>query len=286
MRNIGINVNAKKDKNGEVLKSIVQNIHNVMGDANLTVFTKTEEFKKAELNKIDFVISLGGDGTILSTARELCEYEIPILGINIGHLGFLTEVEVSDFCYAISCIKNNEYYIEDRMMLQCNMENSNKNISYTYNALNEIVLSKGTLSRIVKYGIYIDDKLYTNFTADGIIVSTPTGSTAYSLSAGGPIIYPTLKLISITPICPHSIGVRTTVIDSNSNICVEIKKKYGSVYLTVDGQESLELNEIDKVSVIASPKVCKLIKLKSNNYFNILREKITSNTKEYEGDKE
>lgn len=285
MKNIGINVNVKKDKTGEILKSITQNIYDILGDVNINIFTESENIKNANIEKLDLVISLGGDGTILSTARELSEYEIPILGINIGHLGFLTEVEVSDFNYAITCIKNNDYHIEDRMMLQCILEDTNKNTTYIYNALNEIVLSKGTLSRIVKYGIYIDDSLYTNFTADGIIVSTPTGSTAYSLSAGGPIIYPTLKLISITPICPHSIGVRTTVIDSNSKVCVEIKKKHGNVYLTVDGQKSIELNEIDKVTVITSPKVCKLIKLKSNNYFNILREKITSNTKEYEGDK-
>jgi NAD+ kinase len=283
MKNIGININAEKDVNGEILKSIEKTINDIMPQANIRNFKDTIGLDESSTKNLDMIISLGGDGTLLGTAREIFKFDIPLLGVNIGNLGFLTEVESSNFSYAIEEIKNNNYTIEERVMLYCTIEGSQRQKQYI--CLNDIVLAKGTLARMAKYEIYIDDRFYSSFTADGVIVSTPTGSTAYSLSAGGPIMYPTLKLMSITPICPHSLGVRTIVIDGSSKVGIAIKKKYESVFLTVDGQQSLELKEEDKITVSMAPFKCKLIKLSSYDYFSILRQKITSRTKQCEGDK-
>jgi NAD+ kinase len=284
MKKIGININTSKDINGKILDFIQKSVYNESRDAEIEIFRDSKGLNSSESGKLDVVIVLGGDGTILSTARTLAELEIPILGVNTGHLGFLAEVESADLSYAIKSLFNGNYHIEDRMMLQCHFQSSN--CKKMYNSLNDIVISKGTLARILKYEIHIGDKLYTTFTADGVIISTPTGSTAYSLSAGGPIIYPTLSLIEITPICPHSLGLRTIVIDGKSRIEIRVKDKYGSVFITVDGQESVELDEYDAVEVAMSPHNCRLIKLNNYNYYELLRKKITSKTKECEGDDE
>jgi NAD+ kinase len=283
MKSIGINVNTSKDINGTILNYAISTIKDIFPEALIKVFKDTMGLKDNSLNFMDFIISLGGDGTLLGTAREIAQFNIPVLGVNIGNLGFLTEVESSEFRNAMEDIKRNAYKIEERMMLKCTVKNEEREAIYI--SLNDVVLSKGTLARMAKYEIYIDDKFYSSFTADGVIVSTPTGSTAYSLSAGGPIMYPTLKLMSITPICPHSLGVRTIVIDSNSKVRISIPKKYESIFLTVDGQQSEEIKDKDIVLVSLADLKCKLIKLNNSDYFNILRKKITSRTKECEGDK-
>lgn len=284
MKRIGINVNTSKDVNGKILDFIQKSIYNEDKDAEIKIFEDSYGLSKKDTCKLDTVIVLGGDGTILSTARSLAGFDIPILGVNTGHLGFLAEVESSDLDYAIKSLFNGEYYIEDRIMLKCSVVNaSSKNM---YNSLNDIVISKGTLARILKLEIHIDGKLYTSFNADGVIISTPTGSTAYSLSAGGPIIYPTLSLIEITPICPISLGIRTIIVDSKSKIEIFIREHHGSVFLTIDGQESIELDNFDKVEAAISQYKCRLIKLTNYNYYKLLRKKITSRTKECEGDNE
>ena len=283
MRNIGININTEKDPKGIILNSVVEAIKSSSPSSNIEIFYNSRGINENSVENLDFIISLGGDGTLLGIAREIARHNIPLLGVNIGNLGFLTEVECSEFNKAISCIISGQYYIEERMMLCCQV-NEEENQSKYY-CLNDIVLAKGTLARMAKFEIYIDDKFYTEFTSDGVIISTPTGSTAYSLSAGGPIMYPNLKLMSITPICPHSLGLRTLVIDGESNISVNIKKKNEELYLTVDGQESRSLKDKEKIEISMSPYVCKLIKLEGYDYFDILRKKITSRTKECEGGK-
>ena len=283
MKNIGINVNTEKDFNEDILNFITNTIENIITDSKITIFKDSKGLHNIKSNKLDFIISLGGDGTLLGTAREVANYNIPILGVNIGNLGFLTEVVSTDFAYAIKNIKEEKFKIEDRIILNCQIENAKELKNYV--GLNDIVIAKGTLARMAKYEIYIDDKYYASFTADGVIISTPTGSTAYSLSAGGPIMYPTLKLMSITPICPHSLGVRTMVVDGYSKINVAIKRKFESVFLTVDGQQSYELKDNDKIEVTMSPLKCSLIKLDNYDYFDILRRKITLRTKECEGGK-
>ena len=188
-----------------------------------------------------------------------------------------------EFEDAIKKIIEDDYYVEDRIMLNCTLPFREETEVYT--ALNDIVVSKGTLARIVKYEIYIDNKFYAGFTADGLIISTPTGSTAYSLSAGGPIIYPNLDVIALTPICPLSLSMRTIVLDSKSEISISVKSEQESIFLTLDGQRAIKLNNYEEIFVSVSNKKCRLIKLNDYNYFNILRKKIISRTTDCEGER-
>lgn len=282
MKNIGININISKDKDRIVTTEIINFIDKNIKDVKIKIFDNLEDLTKEQAEKIDIMISLGGDGTILSTARKVSMYDIPILGINLGHLGFLASAELCELKECIIKLSKSQYKIEERIMLECRVQKGEE--EKIYYALNEVVISKGTLARILEYSIKIDGKFYTKFMSDGIIVSTPTGSTAYSLSAGGPIISPTLSLISITPICPLSLGVRTMVIDSKNEVNVVLNKVYRPVYLTVDGQESQEISNIHKIYIKEASFKCKIIRINGYDYFKILRKKIISRTKECEGD--
>lgn len=281
MKKIGVNVNTQKDLDGKVLKIITEKIFSYNNEIEIIIFKDSKGFDEKKHKDIGCMIVLGGDGTLLSTNRMLGNTSIPILGVNIGHLGFLSEVDIKEFEYAIKCIFGNDYSIDERMMLQCSYKF--KNERFVYNCLNDVVLSKGTLGRIIRYNIFIDQKYYTSFNADGIIISTPTGSTAYSLSAGGPIVYPNLNLITITPICPHSLSARTLVVDGNSKINITLENKNADGYLTVDGQEFTELKDKEDIEISKSINSCKLIRFGKYDFFNILRKKITSTTKECEG---
>ncbi|WP_035148697.1 NAD(+)/NADH kinase [Clostridium tetanomorphum] len=274
MKIIGINVNTNKDAGGEILERIVENIKKNYYDVNVKIYKDSIGLDSEDTRKLDAAIVLGGDGTILKASKFLAKYNVPILGINVGHLGFLTEVDSSNFFYAIKSILNNDYYIEERKMLQCKVEL--KNEIKVFHGLNDIVVAKGVIGRVVKCKIYIDNNYYTTFVSDGVIISTPTGSTAYSLSAGGPIIYPTLDVISLTPICSHSLGVRSIVLNGDCSIKVIMERKRGDVHLAVDGQEIINLDDTKYVDICSSPYKCKLIKLKEehNDYFNILRKKL------------
>lgn len=283
MKNIGINVNTTKDKNNIILDDIIKIIKKYFPEARIEVFKDSENLEKVSSENLDIIIVLGGDGTILRTARNIVGADIPILGVNIGNLGFLAGVECSHFENALESIRNNNFTVEERMMLKC-IVNVDETIK-EYHALNDVVISKGTLSRIVRYDVSVEGNFYTSFTADGVIISTPTGSTAYSLSAGGPIIYPTLNLIEITPICPHSPGMRSIVLDAENKVDILVKKGNESVFLTVDGQESSELNNNITISLSISENKCKVIRLENYNYFDILRRKIFWRTRDCEGDK-
>jgi NAD+ kinase len=283
MKNIGININTTKDKDGKIIKYIKDTIIEYMSDANIFIFKDSIGLENTKHKDLDIIIALGGDGTILRTSRNLNNSSIPILGVNIGNLGFLSSVELLEFGNAMKSIIEGNYYVEDRMMLNCTLPYRGGIEVYT--ALNEIVVSKGTLARIVKYEIYIDNKFYTAFTGDGLIISTPTGSTAYSLSAGGPIIYPNLDVIALTPICPLSLSMRTIVLDCKSEISISIKGEHESIFLTLDGQRAIKLNNYEKMVVNVSNKKCRLVKLNDYNYFEILRKKIISRTTDCEGEK-
>lgn len=279
MKRLGININSTKDPEGNILKNMTKVIYNIDKDIDIRTFRDSIGLESESSKELEAVIALGGDGTILRTARALVRHEVPILGVNIGNLGFLSSVESEEGGSAIKKLLSGEYTVEKRMMIHCTF-----GTNHSYTALNDIVVAKGTLARMVRYEIYIDDTFYTRFTADGIIISTPTGSTAYSLSAGGPIIHPNLELIAITPICPHSLGIRTLVIDDKSKLTIIIKGNRESVYLTVDGQEAINLSGMDQVTVQKAPFSCNIITFEGYNYFDILRKKITSRTKECEGE--
>lgn len=230
-----------------------------------------------QLSTVDFVVVLGGDGTILSTSRQVVEYEVPLLGINLGRLGFLAEVEIDHIKQAFKKIIKGEYTIEERMMLKINYCSKNA-CSKLFTALNDVVVTRGAFSRMVDLKIYINNKFIDNFTADGVIVSTPTGSTAYNLSAGGPILSPITEMMVITPICPHSLYVRSIVVSSMDHIQIIIGSdaqiKEEEIMLTIDGQTGFKLNYKDEINITKADKYTKLVKTTDNNFYDILREKM------------
>lgn len=283
MKSIGININTTKDKDGKIIKYVKGIISKYIDETNIFMFKDSIGLENIKYNDLDIVIALGGDGTILRTSRNLSNSNIPILGVNIGNLGFLSGVELLGFENAMKKFIEDDYYVEDRMILNCKLPYREKHEEYT--VINDIVVSKGTLARVVKYELHIDNKFYIDFTGDGLIIATPTGSTAYSLSAGGPIIYPNLNVIAVTPICPLSLSMRTIVLDSKSEISIIIKSEHESVFLTLDGQRAIKLNNFEKILVNVSNEKCRLVKFNDYNYFEILRKKIISRTTDCEGEK-
>ncbi|GAA0743446.1 NAD(+)/NADH kinase [Clostridium oceanicum] len=282
MRNIGININTSKNVDEDTLNFIFNCIYKYNKDAKIKIFKDCQKLNDEDTRKLDAIIVLGGDGTILGTARSVAKYDVPIFGINRGHLGFLAEVELCECEEAIKKLFSGKYTIEERIMLKSKFPDENYK-EENFLALNDIVVTKGNLSRIVKYSIYIDGIFYTNFVADGVIVSTPTGSTAYSLSSGGPILYPNLDVIEVTPICPHSLGIRPIILNGNSKVDIQIEKRHDDPILTIDGQKCREIT-MERVSVSKSKFRCRLIKFQHDNYFKTLRKKITYRLRECEGE--
>ena len=222
MKNIIVALNPSKDKDGKILSLVIEEITKVFKYSKITVLNSYEMSKYKFDNKLDLLIVLGGDGTLLGIARDINgRYDVPILGVNIGNLGFLSSIEIQDFGEALNKIKNGHYTIQNRILLECTMLNDENNEKGK--ALNDVVIARGTLSRMVKFEVFIDNKLYYRFKGDGIIIATPTGSTGYSFSAGGPFIYPDVDVITLTPICPHTRGMQPIVLKSSSEILIKPK---------------------------------------------------------------
>ena len=220
MKNIIVALNPSKDKDGKILSLVIEEITKVFKYSKITVLNSYEMSKYKFDNKLDLLIVLGGDGTLLGIARDINgRYDVPILGVNIGNLGFLSSIEIQDFGEALNKIKNGHYTIQNRILLECTMLNDENNEKGK--ALNDVVIARGTLSRMVKFEVFIDNKLYYRFKGDGIIIATPTGSTGYSFSAGGPFIYPDVDVITFTPICPHTRGMQPIVLKSSSEILIK-----------------------------------------------------------------
>jgi len=232
--------------------------------------TREEICEQAEL-----VVVLGGDGTLLSVARLFFGKEITILGINLGSLGFLTEVTVEELYTELErCLEGN-HSISQRMMLEITILRGGKPIE-KYSVLNEIVINRvGVLARIVNLKAQIDSHILTHFKADGLIVSTPTGSTGYSMSAGGPVIHPQVGCIVLTPICPHTLTNRPIVVTDESVITITITSSQDDkVYLTMDGQVGYELLEGDSVEVRKARTTTNLVMPQNRDFFEVLRTKL------------
>lgn len=281
MKNVGVNINTAKDPDGSILESALGTIYEIDSSINVKIFENSDELENKDTAALEALIVLGGDGTILGAARKIAKYGVPILGINIGHLGFLTECDSSEAAEAIGKLLRYEFHVEERAMLSCSFESQGETKSF--NALNEVILSKGTLINIIKYDIYVDSDFFGTFVSDGVLVSTATGSTAYNLSCGGPMVYPTLDNMILSPICPHSMNMRSMVLGKDVKIDVDLNKNSENVYLTLDGQEWMELDKVKMVRIEASPDKCRLVRLDGSNYFKVLRKKITFRTKEGEG---
>jgi len=220
----------------------------------------------------DMIIVFGGDGTLLSAARLVGDRGIPILGVNLGGLGFITELGKNEVRQNIKMIMSEECCFEERIMLLADVYRGKKKI-VQHNALNDVVLNKSALSRMFEVDINIDKQYVTTFRLDGLITSTPTGSTAHSLSAGGPILYPTLETFLMTPICPHTLTSRPIVLPDTFVIDITVKNG-DDVYMTLDGQEGFPLKARDKVRIRKADYKTKFLVLHDKDYFKLLRTKL------------
>ena len=226
---------------------------------------------------IECVLVLGGDGTLLQAARELLQRHIPLLGINLGTLGFLTSAEKSELPKCLDSVLDDSCSIDERMMLEGVVYHGSEKIQMNI-ALNDVIIARAGFSRLVELKIYVNGELLSIYNADGIIVSTPTGSTGYSLSAGGPIIFPQTDVIVITPICPHSLQARSLVVSGEDRIMIEIGKRRKTqkeeAMVTFDGRSAQELETGDRIEIYKAQETTQLIRLKGRSFYQVLQNKI------------
>ena len=224
------------------------------------------------------VIVLGGDGTIIEAARAIGKKELPIVGINLGTLGFLSVVERSEIETAVKALLDGKFVIENRMLLKITLCKGSKKSRFM--ALNDVTVTRSGLSRIIRTDLFINDEFVTSYLGDGILVATPTGSTGYSLSAGGPIITPEAKLMCITPICPHTLQNRSIIIPGTDTVRIVIGEKKKSQetesYATIDGQAAIPLDSGDYIVVEKAKNVTKLVRFPKRTYFNVLHTKLSN----------
>ncbi len=221
----------------------------------------------------DIIIVLGGDGTFLGAARLIGNRETPMLGINLGSLGFLTEIQMDEIERYLPPILEGNFKIEERMRLTIHLHRQEERIA-EYDVLNDAVINKGALGKIIQIETFVSGESLTTFRADGLIVATPTGSTAYNLAAGGPIVTPHMEAILITPICPFTLTNRPLVIPADYEVKSFIRSTKGDVFLSLDGQVGLSLQEGDRIEVKKSKSSLKFIKIPEKSYFHILRSKL------------
>ncbi|MBI3811331.1 MAG: NAD(+)/NADH kinase [Nitrospirae bacterium] len=222
---------------------------------------------------VEMVIVLGGDGTLLSVARVVEGKDVPILGVNLGGLGFLTEVAVDELFGTLEKIFKNEFVTDDRLMLKATVHRQGESVAQSL-VLNDVVISKGTLARMIKLEIFINRQFVTALRGDGLILASPTGSTAYSLSAGGPIIYPSVEAMVLTPISPHTLTNRPVVIPNDVHVEVILKTREEGTTVTFDGQVGFSLRHEDVVEIWTADSKIKLIRSPQRNYYEVLRRKL------------
>jgi NAD+ kinase len=238
--------------------------------------SSVESVPRAEMHERnpDLAIVLGGDGTLLAAARAFAHTEVPLLSVNLGSLGFLTEVPLSDLYETLQAWCDGTAAIEVRSMMRAELFCGGDKLMRRWDALNDVVVAKGTIARMADFAVEIDGKPVATFRADGVILSTPTGSTAYNLAADGPIVMPTVNCMVVTPICPHLLTIRPIVVPGESGISVKVVGVPNETYLTVDGQEAVPMHAGDEVHCRRSEYSVKLLRLKPNGLFNVLRSKL------------
>ncbi len=219
----------------------------------------------------EFALVLGGDGTLLASARAVSHAGIPILGVNLGSLGFLTEVPLADIYDALNAVHHHRCTIEQRSMLSCELQRDGNCVAH-YSALNDAVVTKSALSRLASIDLYLDSQFVSNYRADGIIISTPTGSTAYSLAAGGPILMPSVEALVISPVCPHSLTHRPLVV--HDTLSMELVIKSGEqAFLSIDGQEGVPVLDDDRLHCRKAQHYAKLLRIRPA-FFEVLQAKL------------
>jgi len=224
---------------------------------------------------LNWVVVLGGDGTLLGAVRKVGKYGVPMLGVNLGGLGFLTGIPLKRLYPAIEMILQDQLEVECRLMLETMVIRANKEVC-SFQSLNDVVINKGSLARIFDLDVYINKEFLTTFRADGLIISTPTGSTGYNLSAGGPILYPTMSNVILTPICPFTLTNRPIILPDTDNVAIKMHKEDEEerVRLTIDGQVGFDLVHGDEIRINKSDVKIQLFKSPDQTYFEILRTKL------------
>ncbi len=277
---IGLIVNEEKKKAAQVAEALIEK----MKGRDLPVYISQEDapglqgkgtaMSRRQLRKeAELLLILGGDGTFLHTARFFAGSNIPILGFNLGRLGFLTEMEAEDLDLVLDNILEKKYRVEERAMVEGWVCRRGLEIARVL-GLNDIVISKGAFARIIELDLYLQQIYISTFPGDGLIVSTPTGSTAYSLSAGGPIIHPMVEAFIVTPICPHSLHARPLVVRKEEQIEIKVRRADRRVMLTVDGQEGLRLVKDDVVKIAAAEEKTLLVRFSEKDFYQILQKRL------------
>lgn len=276
MKHFFLITNKAKDPDGSYTAKITEYLRAHGAEASCTIFDRMAEHTVVPTNA-ECVIVLGGDGTLLKAARDMIEYEIPLLGVNLGTLGYLAEVEIGNVEKALDMLLSGEYTKEDRMMLDglvCHKEKKEVNNF----AFNDIVISRCGSLQILNFDIYVNGRFLNGYSADGIIVATPTGSTGYNMSAGGPIAEPGASLILLTPICPHTLNTRSIILSSDDEVTIVIPEGKENAVQTVeanfDGTHKVTLTTGDKVVIKKASKTTGILKLNTESFLEILHKKM------------
>lgn len=267
MNKIGIFSTHHKDPQGKLSAEVHKELKEHFPQMDIK-----EIQSKEEVRGLDLLLVLGGDGTLLSAARLSYGLEVPLLGVNIGTMGFMTGTDLENLKEAIIKINGGKYTVDDRMMLKTTMHCAKGD--KTFYGLNDVVIHKGALANIIYFEMFVDENFATSYRGDGLIMTTPTGSTAYNLSAGGSIMYPTVEVIGVTAICPHTFGIRNLVLSSHQEVKIKITKSNESYFLSVDGQENLEITEDAVITTKKAKYPCKVLRLDNYDYFDVLRQKL------------
>lgn len=270
MKKIGIVVNPKKPDAEKWLAKLREWLSKREVEVRDTLSSSLEEV----LSEATLLVCLGGDGTILRLANAMRERPIPVLAVNIGSLGFLTDVKTDEMFDELQTYFLDQIQIEERLMLACSVRNEKKRTERRFQALNDIVVAREGLTRLLKVRVDVGGETLTNFPGDGVIIATPTGSTAYSLSAGGAIVHPRLEAIVVTPVCPHALALRSLVVPADERITVAIQAdREGEIaLLTADGQENVEVDESSSIEITRSSVPFQLVKSSRRSYLETLRE--------------
>lgn len=276
MKHFHIITNEIKDKDLAITRKL-QSIINKHGGSSHVFLCNKDGIEKQKANA-DFVLVLGGDGTLLSVAREVADMKVPVLGINLGTLGFLAEVELSHMDDAIARLMSGDYLTEERMMLDAMVIHEGNEIKIS-SALNDITLTRCGSLQIIHYSIYVNKKFLCNMSADGVIVATPTGSTGYNMSAGGPIAEPGAQLLMLTPICAHTLNSRSIILRSDDVVEIVINRGSDGSALTVeassDGNEKVMVTTGDTLRICKSDKTTTIVKLDERSFLEALHRKMS-----------
>jgi NAD+ kinase len=280
MKSLGIIVNSAKPRTGDVLPRLVAAAkkHGVKlyscqpTTSHLPGVVNVDE--KDFPVHIDALIALGGDGTLLKTVRHISEKTIPVLGVNLGRMGFLTSVTEAELESGVEALVKGNYTTSDRTMLEARILDRNQKERGHARALNDMVVGWGQSTRIVTLDVNINDEPVTSYRCDGVIVSTPTGSTGHSLSAGGPILHPEAKALILNVICPHTLSARPLVVPDDARISIIVKQTGKQLLLSIDGQDGESLSDGDALVIKKSRDIFRLVHLPGYQYFSVLRKKL------------